>query len=392
MLGCAGAAASGGGCGAGAVGAIIGELTSSYAVDSGMTDSQAAALAKTLGAAAGVLVGGGGDNAAAVNVAASTAANAAESNRLLHKTESQKASQLAASSGGKFTKKQIEDAMRNSGNKAYGENVTAGMVNPDTTVEEQGAVFNVGGDSKSVVQTLPNGGKVDPALAAYIIANTGGANSPYAWMDVQTGQSTAAATDPIAEVKWQGDAKWNYMGMNASGVAPGVNTDNRTQAQIDESLNRTTAGIATAPVWVPVVGAAAAYSPLGFGLGVGGDAAGQAYQAYNSTGQLTIRPAQSVFSGVTGAIALPLAARLPAVSMSVQGAAGLAGNAAVGGVTGATNTFLNNVYYDEATRLDAAFCPGQVFSHMPIGRLIADFCSKALGGKLPSLECSRWLL
>ena len=37
-------------------------------------------------------------------------------------------------------------------------------------------------------------------------------------------------------------------------------------------------------------------------------------------------------------------------------------------------------------------CPGQVFSHMPIGCLIADFCSKALGGKLPSLECSRWLL
>ena len=40
----------------------------------------------------------------------------------------------------------------------------------------------------------------------------------------------------------------------------------------------------------------------------------------------------------------------------------------------------------------AGQCPGQVFSHMPIGCLIADFCSKALGGKLPSLECSRWLL
>ena len=37
-------------------------------------------------------------------------------------------------------------------------------------------------------------------------------------------------------------------------------------------------------------------------------------------------------------------------------------------------------------------CPGQAFSHRPIGCLIADFCSKALGGKLPSLECSRWLL
>jgi len=37
-------------------------------------------------------------------------------------------------------------------------------------------------------------------------------------------------------------------------------------------------------------------------------------------------------------------------------------------------------------------CPGQVFSHRQIGCLIADFCSKALGGKLPNLECSRWLL
>ncbi len=37
-------------------------------------------------------------------------------------------------------------------------------------------------------------------------------------------------------------------------------------------------------------------------------------------------------------------------------------------------------------------CPGQVISHAPIGCLIADSCSKALGGKLPSLECSRALL
>ena len=37
-------------------------------------------------------------------------------------------------------------------------------------------------------------------------------------------------------------------------------------------------------------------------------------------------------------------------------------------------------------------CPGQVISHTPIGCLIADCCSKALGGKLPSLECSRTLL
>jgi hypothetical protein len=40
----------------------------------------------------------------------------------------------------------------------------------------------------------------------------------------------------------------------------------------------------------------------------------------------------------------------------------------------------------------AAPCAGQVFSDTPIGCLIADCCSKALGGRLPSLECSRTLL
>ncbi len=37
-------------------------------------------------------------------------------------------------------------------------------------------------------------------------------------------------------------------------------------------------------------------------------------------------------------------------------------------------------------------CAGQVFSDTPIGCLIADCCSKALGGKLPSFECRRTLL
>ena len=84
VLGCAGGAATGGGCGAGAVGAVIGELTAEYATNAGMSKDNALALAKTLSAASGVLVGGGGDNAAAVNAAATTGANAAENNYLKH--------------------------------------------------------------------------------------------------------------------------------------------------------------------------------------------------------------------------------------------------------------------------------------------------------------------
>jgi restriction system protein len=37
-------------------------------------------------------------------------------------------------------------------------------------------------------------------------------------------------------------------------------------------------------------------------------------------------------------------------------------------------------------------CAGQVFSDTAIGWLSADCCSKALGGRLPNLECSRTLL
>jgi filamentous hemagglutinin len=49
-----------------------------------VSDGQALALAKTLAAASGVLVGGGGDNVGAVNTATTTGANAAENNYLSH--------------------------------------------------------------------------------------------------------------------------------------------------------------------------------------------------------------------------------------------------------------------------------------------------------------------
>jgi hypothetical protein len=171
------------------------------------------------------------------------------------------------------------------------------------------------------------------------------------------------------------------MGNSSAGMASGVSTDNRTQAQIDASLKQTTVGIATAPLWVPAVGAAAVYSPLGFAVGVGGDAAGQAYQSYSSTGQVTIRPAQSIFSGVTGAVALPLAGQLPAVGMSAQGAASLLGNAAVGGVTGAANTLFNNIYFDEATKLQDAAGLGALFGAG--GSVLGSYAGQYLSKVLP---------
>jgi len=60
ILGCAGGAAMAGnsnGCSAGAVGAVVGELTAEYAKDAKLSDANTLALAKVVSAAAGVLVG-----------------------------------------------------------------------------------------------------------------------------------------------------------------------------------------------------------------------------------------------------------------------------------------------------------------------------------------------
>ncbi|PUE56968.1 hypothetical protein B9Z36_08160 [Limnohabitans sp. Rim8] len=188
LAGCVGGAATtgnSGGCSAGAVGAVVGELSAGYAKSTGATDANALAFARSMSAVAGALVGGP-DSAAAVNIAAQMGANAAANNRLLHSNESTLANKLASSSGGKYTQQQIEDAMRNAGNSTYGETTASGMVqkaDPTTVIGDKGAMFTAGASgTNTIVQVLPNGGKVDPDLAAYIQANTGGVNSPYTWV------------------------------------------------------------------------------------------------------------------------------------------------------------------------------------------------------------------
>ncbi len=341
-LGCVGGAAiagKSGGCSAGAAGAVVGELSANYALNSGMSDTQAAALAQILSATAGLLAGGGGDNVAAVNVAHTTGANAADNNRMLHKTEAQKAAQLATQSGGKHTRAQIEDAMRNSGNAQFNEDINSNTQIPNTDTRkpmDPGAQFQLGGDGKTLVQVQPNGGKVDPALAAYIFANTGGANSPYSWMDVQTGKVTPLAASTASNTLGPG---WNYMGSNSAGVASGVSTDNRAQSEIDASLKRTTTGIATAPLWVPVVGAAAFYGTsalTGMGIAaqsvpISGGLAGLEVGKIATTATVgagfgsainylidpNSSPASLLISGVSGAIG-------GSIKLSANAAAGLA--------------------------------------------------------------------
>jgi filamentous hemagglutinin family protein len=83
-LGCLSGNALGGGCSAGAVGALAGELAAQFInpnADPALAE-KTIAFARTMASVAGVFVGGGGDNVQAVNAAAATGANAAENNWL----------------------------------------------------------------------------------------------------------------------------------------------------------------------------------------------------------------------------------------------------------------------------------------------------------------------
>ena len=156
-------------------------------VDAGLSASAAKALAQTVATltAAGVGAAVGGAQGAA------TAATVDANNRQLHPDERKLAAQLAAKSKGKYTVQQIEDAMRNSGN-ANGETIVTGMlvnVNDPRAIYDKGAQWQKGEDG-NLVQVLPNGGKVDPALAAFITANTGSGNSAYSWYDEQLGKTS----------------------------------------------------------------------------------------------------------------------------------------------------------------------------------------------------------
>jgi hypothetical protein len=189
-------------------------------------------------------------------------ANAAANNRLLHSDESTLANKLASSSGGKYTQQQIEEAMRIASNTVLGETPASNMIINPTLDQalgnnstdpvasknfDKGAVFNnVNG---SIVQVNRDGSplgsqSVDPALVAFIQANTGGANSPYKWVT----PLPSDPVDPNVSIKMTVSPSWNYMGANSAGMPSGVITDNRTQAQVDAGQCKLVCGIAGAPI------------------------------------------------------------------------------------------------------------------------------------------------
>jgi hypothetical protein len=217
--GSAGALNSGSGALAGNLGQQLGaSLAATEAKRLGLDEAAAKTLANsyqqslaTIGGALGGLIAGSasGQNGAGSLVAAAQAGNAAMAvdvyNRQLHQKEQNLAKQLAAKSGGKFTEKQIADAMRGSGNSALGEDTTKGMVvllNKDTRANElydAGGmrVVSDGGSKSFLVQTIDS--NVAPALAKFIHDNTGGDKSPYSWGDDGVGNYSALVIKPESQ-------------------------------------------------------------------------------------------------------------------------------------------------------------------------------------------------
>jgi hypothetical protein len=89
VLGCVGGAAiQGGGCSAGAVGGVVGELTAKYATEQGgLSKDTSLKLAKIVSAASGLLIDP--NSASAVNIANTTGTNAAVNNFLFSKNKNE---------------------------------------------------------------------------------------------------------------------------------------------------------------------------------------------------------------------------------------------------------------------------------------------------------------
>ncbi|KLD63059.1 filamentous hemagglutinin N-terminal domain-containing protein [Dyella japonica] len=117
-------------------------------------------------------------------------------NRQLHPEEKEQAEKLASESDGRYTAAQIEDAMRASPNAALGESTQTGFL---VNVNDSAGIYDVNapwslqaspnGQDQFLMQQLPS--NVNPGLADYITANTGGATSPYSWTNDQLGVTTA---------------------------------------------------------------------------------------------------------------------------------------------------------------------------------------------------------
>jgi Hemagglutinin repeat len=107
---------------------------------------------------------------------------AQERNLAKNLSDKAKASSLTKADGTAYTQADIENAMRNSGKGS--ESITQGMLVDPKGITDKGAVFTAGSDGKTLVQVNSDGSPLNPntidlQLAAYIVQQTGGVNTPY---------------------------------------------------------------------------------------------------------------------------------------------------------------------------------------------------------------------
>lgn len=221
------------GCAAGAAGAVVqaqndpsnaNPIALMAASAPGRTlDDGVIFLGGLVGGAAAVLAGGGKDVQGHFGLGHEAAANAIKNNRLLDTEERKRAADLAKKSGGRYTQEEIENALRNAGNRELGEDIASGMTaKSNDEVYDPGAVWRAGElGSGAIVQELPNQGRVDPELAAFIQAHTGGSTTPYYWGDVQLGKVQPPTSNPNAHLNTlQPNAKGQITAEAAAGLLP----------------------------------------------------------------------------------------------------------------------------------------------------------------------------
>jgi hypothetical protein len=184
--------------------------------------------------------------------------------------------------------------------------------------------------------------QVDPALAAYIQANTGGADSPYKWVT----PLPPDPVDPNASIKMTVSPGWSYGGANSAGLSSGFKPDTRTQAEVDKSLNDTTKAIAILPLAVGATVVAPEAALVSGGVNVGA-------QIMKGDG---VSPTEALVSTITGPMGAAVIEAQAVKSIVEKGAkAAVATNALVGATTNvAGDTTTKILTGQEVTAAEAA--------------------------------------
>ncbi|MFX3550200.1 polymorphic toxin type 22 domain-containing protein [Ralstonia mannitolilytica] len=198
VAGLGGGSAIGGAAGAGLSSLAAGKLNDLSSAISGSNPTGNKNVDEALGnivsnALATAVGGAVGGNAGAIS-----ASNVDRFNRQLHEDSKAKeqtlARKLAEQSGGLYTEQQVADALRLANNKALGENAGSNVVvdigkNPGGYYD--GAHMKTS-DGQTFVQDTNAIAKPSDGLIGYIVANTGGASSPYSWSSTPSGSATAS--------------------------------------------------------------------------------------------------------------------------------------------------------------------------------------------------------